>query len=219
MRWLRRRRERSAPEHEAALPALPEPGAWVQLLVSDQRIDARVDAAVDKTALVVTLRHSGADDSAAVDAPVVMAWTCDDGLVQVDGVVEELDDDGRARIRLEGVQEHLQRRRFVRVPAALNVGLRQPDGTAVRTGTADLSETGMRCLVRGEVVPSPGERLAVTLMLEGEPIALEADVRRVRMAGGRGHEVALQFLEPYPREAIARWLMAAQLRQRAQERE
>ena len=211
---FRRRRDESKPAGGAS-EALPAAGTWAQVETAAGVIDVHV---VDARRTGVTVSPARADDGALLDgtAEVVLAWTAPQGLRRVDAHCSHAGAD-TWDLELGGAPSTVQRRTYVRVPTHVHAQLRSDAVGVLRTTTADLSETGMRCAVDAGVEVDVGDSLAVSLLLDDQRIALTALVRRV-VRHTSSTEVAMSFVEPYPEETIGRWLLAAQLRLRAAER-
>lgn len=179
----------------------------------------------DEEAAVVLVERSGVKDfDVTVDGPgtqlggtVAVQWPSQSGLWLLDAEVQPLSP-GRWRLQPAGPAEEIQRRAFVRVPTSVRVVLRLPSRGTVRATTADLSETGVSVVVPGDTEIDVGQRLQVSLLLHTTPVAMQGEVMRAQRTTGGDFELGVRFVPPYANDVIRRWVLAAQLNERARRR-
>jgi hypothetical protein len=180
---------------------------WLATRV-ENRDEGVVDVAVPTNAGVVEV-------DAAVDDPVELRWIIDgQGLAYADGVfvgaVEDRIPMWRIRARPPEVQ---QRREFVRVPVRLTI----PSGIE-HLVTLDLSEGGMSCEAPAALALREARLLDLDLDLDGDHVAVTAEVVRVWPHAPGVVVAALRFRDVTESEAqrIRRFVFAAQVRERSE---
>lgn len=178
----------------------PHPGQRVDVRVAE---DATLLAVVDDVRAPEQLHLRlpvQRDGSPAPDVPlgatVAVTWTSASGQHVLPSTLVDRPAAGVPLWRLAPDHEPvvLQRRDFVRVAESMRVSLQRDDHGAWTAALCDLSEGGVRCVVRRPNDLAVGDVLQLTLSLEDRQLELPATVLGVDDDGERT-TLRLQFAE------------------------
>lgn len=157
----------------------------------------------------------------APGSPATLRWAHPRGVneLAVEVLETALRPTPRWRVRPVEDVNHVQRRGHVRAPVLIGVTFHAPDGTTEAT-TVDLSEGGLRCLLRRRLALTAGEELDVALHLDPSPLRARLQVLRTHPAHDPFLEVTGRFvgLARGDADRIRKRVFAEQLQQRARER-
>lgn len=170
-----------------------------------RELPARVD---ESDAGTLTLVLSVAPDERVPPSSAIVEWSTPTGIHRVAGALTPATEDSSV-LRLErSGEEHLQRREWARVAAAVPVVVRfeDPDSGLAATMTLDVSGGG--ALIRDPVGLALGTRVDLELRLDGGPIAATGVV--VRAAGADLKGIALTSIAHGDRERLVHFVMARQ---------
>ena len=178
----------------------------VVIHLPDGELPARVDTA---DASSVTLVLSVPPDERLDRAPAIVEWYTPTGIHRIAG---ELGSDAAdaSVLRLERVgEEHVQRREWARVDAAVPVDVRFEAPACGLAATVTLNVSGGGALIRDPVGLPLGTEVTVELRLDGEPIHAAGRVVRETEDGAKG--VELTGVAHGDRERLVRFVTARQL--------
>jgi hypothetical protein len=206
------RRRQEEPSASPPLP-VPAPDTWIHLLADEEAVAARVERSrQDQVDVVLESAEQRLDAE-----KVLVQWPSTNGLYLLKARVQALGP-GRWRLTPTAPVEQVQRRSFVRVPASVRVMLRTAERNLVRATSADLSETGVSVVVPAEAAITVGQQVQVSLMLHNTPVTMTGDVVRAQRTSTGDYAAGIQFRPPYATDIIRRWVLAAQLNERARRR-
>lgn len=146
---------------------------------------------------------------------MVVAWPTTSGLSELMGRVSEVTR-ARWRVRPVGTAARVQRRAYTRTSLASIVSLAGPTGD-LRAVVIDISESGMRCVVRGSPDLVAGESITTTLDLDGDEVDVIASLLRQRHTPPGRTELAFRFVDLHWRDGdrIRKFVFSRQVRTRA----
>ena len=178
----------------------------VVIRLPDGELPARVDTA---DAASMTLVLSVPPNARLERAPAIVEWYTPTGIHRIAG---ELGSDGAdtsvLRLVREG-EEHVQRREWARVDAAVPVEVRFEAPAAGLAATVTLNVSGGGALIRDPVGLELGTEVTVELHLDGAPIAASGRVVRETGEGAKGIE--LTGVAHGDRERLVRFVTVRQI--------
>jgi c-di-GMP-binding flagellar brake protein YcgR len=193
----------------------------VRLAEHDTEYSSRIEDIDGDTLIVAAPPGANAALLASGERDVELSWVTPRGRhEQLCALLEHINNGGlkQWRLRPTGTAKLIQRRRYVRVPAALAVLLVMP-GEVLTATTVDVSEGGFRvrmpkCEIAAETP------VGIQVNMGDSQLELRGIVLRTMEAEHRQTEAVLSF-EPTDKEsdAIRRFVFQMQLRARAMVRE
>jgi c-di-GMP-binding flagellar brake protein YcgR len=193
----------------------------VRLAEHENEYTSRIEDVEDDTLIVAAPPGASAAILATGDRDVELSWVTPRGRhEQLCALVEHINNGGlkQWRLRPTGNARLVQRRRFVRVPAAVAVLLVMP-GQVLTATTVDVSEGGFRVRM-GMCDIADGTPVGIQVNMGGNQLELRGTVLRTRESDRRMLDAVLVF-EPSDKEAdaIRRFVFQLQLKARAMVRE
>ncbi len=178
----------------------------VVIRLAGGELPARVDAA---DAASVTLVLSVPPDQRLERSPAIVEWYTPTGIHRIAGELGSPAADASV-LRLERArEEHVQRREWARVDAAVPVEVRFGEPGTGLAATVTLNVSGGGALIRDPVGLPLGTEVTVELRLDGEPIRAAGRIVRETEDGAKG--VELTGLADADRDRLARFVTARQL--------
>jgi c-di-GMP-binding flagellar brake protein YcgR len=193
----------------------------VRLAEHDTEYSSRIEDIEGGTLIVAAPPGANAALLATGERDVELSWVTPRGRYeQRCALVEHINNGGlkQWRLRPTGEAKLIQRRRYVRVPAALAVLLVMP-GEVMTATTVDVSEGGFRVrMPRCDIAEHTP--VGIQVNMGGSQLELRGIVLRTAESEHRQTEAVLSF-EPTDKEsdAIRRFVFQMQLRARAMVRE
>jgi c-di-GMP-binding flagellar brake protein YcgR len=201
---------------------LPKINSLVRIEMREgQYIPSRVEAVDGNLYTVGRPSYSGDLEVADPGTEMAMIWFSERGVYGVPArlVTQHRDRIPVWQIEITGEVELKQRRKFVRVPfvAPVTLAVGKDAENAVEGTLVDLSEGGIRCVLRSAVRE---DIVAVTIDDDESPITVSGWIVRVTpQADGSQHVVVVFDPSPGDADRIRRLVMREQLRLRRRERE